>query len=68
MGLFDRFHSDKKKEAAEKDEIRRAEEERAAIAERQRKEHEKLSWPIIRPLSPVRVRDESGNERIPAIL
>ncbi len=68
MGIFDRFNPEKKKEAAEKEEARRAEEERAAIAERQRKEHEKLSWPIIRPLSPVRVRDESGNEKIPAIL
>lgn len=68
MGLFDRFHAEKRKEAAKEADARRLEEERQALAEKQRREHEKLPWPQIRPLSPVRVRDDRGNERLPAAM
>ncbi|MCR5675197.1 MAG: SseB family protein [Lachnospiraceae bacterium] len=68
MGLFDRFRTENKKEAAKEAQTRREEDERRQIAEKQRKEHEKQSWPKIRPLSPVRVRDGQGNERMPAVL
>ena len=64
MGFFDRFNPDRKKEAAEKEQAAREEEARLELIRRQQKEHEKLSWPTVHPLSYVRVRDEKGNERI----
>ncbi|MCR4764465.1 MAG: SseB family protein [Lachnospiraceae bacterium] len=63
MGFFDRLHKGNKKENSEEEKARRLEEEQQEAAEKQRKEHEKLSWPKVRPLSAVRVKDDQGNER-----
>ncbi|MCR5094064.1 MAG: hypothetical protein K6B72_08835, partial [Lachnospiraceae bacterium] len=68
MGLFGLLGKDKKKEAEKLANERRADQEREEIVNRQMKEHEKLTWPQIKPISPVRVRDGQGNESIPAIL
>ncbi len=68
MGFFDRFSAEKRREAAEREQAEREAREQQELAEKQRNEHASLPWPEIRPLSPVRVRDDKGNERVPVIL
>ncbi len=64
MGFLDRFRPDRKKEDSLEAQRKREEEEKRELTEKQRREHEKLAWPQIRPLSPVRVKDDRGNERV----
>ena len=68
MGLFDRFNKEKQKEIKEREKAEREQALKQEVIDRQQKEHASSKWPVIRPLSPIKVRDEKGNEHVPAVL
>ena len=68
MGFFDRFNKEKQKEIKEREEAEREQAEKQKVIEKQKSEHSSSKWPVIRPFSPVKVRDEKGNEHVPVVL
>ncbi|MCR5177475.1 MAG: SseB family protein [Lachnospiraceae bacterium] len=68
MGFLDRFNKNKQKELQEREQAEREQAEKQAVIDRQRSEHASIKWPMIRPFSPVKVRDEKGNEHVPVVL